>query len=102
MSEKPITFEGNNTDLMAIIGAITAAMTLFSCGTMGFGFYCMPCIPGFFGLIGLLTAHEATDPQRTQLLSWISLGVTFLFVALIGMFILLYFLFIALAIAAGN
>ncbi|MDM8531076.1 hypothetical protein QUF63_07875 [Anaerolineales bacterium HSG25] len=102
MHEKPITFEGNNTDLMAIIGATTAVMTMFACGTLGLGYYCMPCIPGLFGLIGLLTAHEAADPQRTRLLSWISLGVTIAFTALIGMFILLYFLIIGFAVASGN
>ncbi len=71
-----ITFQGNNYDLASFAGLITTAMVLLSCVTGGMGVYCLPFISIILGIIGLVTAKESVDSERTKKLSWISLGVS--------------------------
>ncbi len=70
-----ITFQGNNYDLMAVIGVTIAVITLLTCGTCNMGIYCLPFAPLILGAIGLFTAKDSVNPERTKLLSWLSLGV---------------------------
>jgi len=102
-SKPVITFRGNNYDMMSVIGATLAGGTLFACGTCGFGFYCLPFVPLILGIVGLFSLRESVDPNRTQLLSWFSIGVGALFALLILagiVFYILYFGFIFTMIAA--
>jgi len=94
-----ITFQGNNYDLAAFTGLTTTAMVLLSCGTCGGGFYCLPFIPIVLGIIGLVTANESVDPERTKKLSWISLGVSGTLFLLLVLAILAYMLFIVAILA---
>lgn len=90
-SERPqVTFLGNSYDLTAVAGVTTAGATLFACGTCGFGFYCLPLVPVILGAIGLLSLKDAVDPERTKRLSWISIGVGGIFLALVALLILVY------------
>jgi hypothetical protein len=97
-----VTFLGNTYDLMAVVGATIAGMTLFTCATCNFGFYCLPIIPILLGIVGLFTTREAVDPDRTRLLSWVSIGVGAAILLLIVVFVALYFGFIFFVIAADN
>ena len=100
-----VTFMGNTYDLTAVAGAASAAVTIFACGTCGFGFYCLPLVPVILGAIGLLSLNDAVDPDRTKKLSWVSVGVGALFLSLIALlflFYLVYFGFIFFAIASES
>ena len=99
-----ITFQGNNYDLMSVVGVVIGGSVLFTCATCNFGFYCLPFIPIILGIIGLLTTKDAVDPDRTRLLSWISIGSGTAILILIGLFILAYlgFFFFMIAAAEGN
>jgi hypothetical protein len=85
-----ITFQGNNYDLMAIIGVTIGAVTLLSCATCNMGVYCLPFAPLILGAIGLFTAKDSVNPERTKLLSWLSLGAGIVFLLLILVVIVLY------------
>ena len=97
-----VTFMGNSYDLTAVAGATSAGVTLFACGTCGFGFYCLPLVPVILGAIALLSQKDAVNPDRTKTLSWVSIGVGALFlslVALLFLFYVIYFGFIFFVIA---
>ena len=94
-----VTFEGNNYDLMAIVGVTIGAAVLLSCATLNLGWYCLPIVPLILGGIGLATAKDSVNPERTRLLSWLSLGAGALILGLIVLGILAYILFIVFAIA---
>ena len=98
-----VTFMGNTYDLTSM-GALAGALLLvFLCFTCNMGSYCLPFIPILLGLIGVLTARQAVDSERTMIMSWIGIGagVIFLLLAFIG--IILYFglLFGVLALGEG-
>jgi hypothetical protein len=98
-----VTFKGNNYDLMSVAGVSVAGATLFTCGTCGFGFYCLPIVPIIFGAIGLLSLKESVDPHRTKQLSLVSIGVGSVFVLMVlafFMFYAVYFAFIFFVIAS--
>lgn len=105
-SDRPkVTFMGNSYDLTAVVGVSSAGITLFACGTCGTGFYCLPLVPVILGAIGLLSLKDAVDPERTKKLSWISIGIGAVFLALVALLILLYvayFAFIFFIIAAES
>lgn len=91
-----VTFLGNSYDVMSVVGVSTAGATLFACGTCGFGFYCLPLIPVILGAIGLLSLKDSVNPDRTKLLSWISIGVGAAFLLLILLLFLFYVLYFGL------
>lgn len=47
---------------------------LLSCVTFSIGQYCLPVLPIILGVVGLLTAKNSLNPDRTRLLSWLSIG----------------------------
>lgn len=101
-SSTEVIYQGNNYDLAALVGMISAAFILFSCGTFGLGTYCFPVVAVGLGVVGLLKANEAVNPERTRLFSWLSIGTGGLILALIVVFIIFYFGLILFAIAAES
>jgi hypothetical protein len=98
-----ITFQGNTYDLASVIGVTIGVVTLFLCLTCNIGFYCLPIIPILLGIIGLISAKEAVEPERTRLLSWFSLGSGAAIALLILIVMMAYIGLIIFAIATeGN
>lgn len=97
-----VTFQGNNYDLMAVVGVTLGGAVLLSCFTLNMGYYCLPAVAVLLGAIGLATAKDSVNPDRTRLLSWLSIGSGAIILALILLFIALYVVFIVFAIAADN
>jgi hypothetical protein len=99
ISTNPIvTFQGNNYDLAAVAGAIIGVMTLLSCASFGLATYCMPFLPVILGVVGLATAKDSVNPERTKLLSWISIGMGGVILLLILALVVLYIVFIGFAL----
>jgi hypothetical protein len=101
-SSPVITFQGNSYDLASVIGVTVGAMVLFSCITCNLGFYCLPFVPIILGIIGLVAAKDSVDPQRTKLLSWLSVGSGAVILLLIFLFVALYIGIIVFAVMADN
>jgi hypothetical protein len=97
-----VTFQGNSYDLMSVVGITIGGVVLLSCATCNFGFYCLPFVPIGLGVIGLAMAKESVDPDRTRLLSWLSVGSGAVILALLVAGIALYIFFIIFAIAAES
>ena len=102
--EQPqVTFEGNNTDLVAFASIVTAIATLFVCGSMAYGAYCLPCAPILLGLIAVLNARRSVNPTNTRTYGWLSIGTGSLFFLLMALavigFALLYILMITLVLS---
>ncbi len=95
-------WQGNNTDLMALVGVTISGMILFYCGTLGIGAYCIPIIPIILGIIGLVNSKDALNPERTKTMSWISIGVGAAFILLLVLVIAAYFAFIAYLVSIGE
>ncbi len=96
------TFKGNSYDLAAL-GALTSGIiVLFSCVTCGMGVYCLPVLPLILGLVGLLSARQAVEEERTRLWSWLGIAAGGFIVLLTVAGIVLYVVFIVLAVAAGQ
>ncbi len=71
---RTVTFMGNTYDLAALGALGTGALVLFSCLTCNMGYYCLPFIPLLLGLVGVVSAREAVNKERTQLWSWLGIG----------------------------
>ena len=95
-----VTFQGNSYDLMAVVGVTIGGMVLLSCVTLNMAYYCLPVAAVVLGIIGLTTAKDSVDPERTRLLSWLSLGSGAIILALIILLIVFYLFFIIFAIAS--
>lgn len=96
------TYQGNGYDLAALVGVTTGVIVLLVCGTGGVGVYCLPIVPVILGIIGLMTANDSVNPDRTKFLSWLSLAVGGLILLFILMIVIVYVAFIAFAIAEGG
>jgi hypothetical protein len=97
-----ITFRGNSYDLMSVVGVTVGGMTLLTCATCNMGFYCLPLVPIILGIIGLVAAKDSVDPERTKLLSWLSVGSGAVIIILIAAIFIIYFAFIFIMIAADS
>ncbi len=71
---RTVTFMGNTYDLAALGALASGALALFSCATCNMGFYCLPFIPLLLGLVGIISAREAVNEERTRLWSWLGAG----------------------------
>jgi len=65
--QRTVTFMGNTYDLAALGALGSGAVVLFSCLTCNLGYYCLPFIPLLLGLVGIVSAREAIDKERTRL-----------------------------------
>lgn len=101
-SRPAITFQGNSYDLTSVIGLTTGAVVLLACATCNLGYYCLPFVPIILGIIGLVSAKDSVDPDRTKLLSWLSVGSGAIILLLIFVFVALYIGFIVFVIMAQN
>jgi len=101
-SKPAITFQGNSYDLTSVIGLTTGAAVLLACATCNLGYYCLPFVPIILGVIGLVAAKDSVDPDRTKLLSWLSVGSGAIILLLIFIFVALYIGFIVFVIVAEN
>jgi hypothetical protein len=102
-SKPMVTFMGNSYDLTAVVGVTIGGAVLLSCLTCNMGYYCLPVVPIILGIIGLAAAKDSVNPERTKLLSWLSLGSGAIIILIIGLFIALYVAFILVMMAAeGN
>ena len=72
--QRTVTFMGNTYDLAALGALGSGALVLFSCLTCNLGYYCLPFIPLLLGLVGIVSAREAIDKERTRLWSWLGIG----------------------------
>jgi hypothetical protein len=98
-----ITFQGNSYDLASVVGVTIGAVTLLACVTCNMGYYCLPIIAIVLGIIGLVSAKDSVDPERTRLLSWLSLGSGAVIVLLILLVMVAYIGIIIFAVATeGN
>ena len=97
-----ITFKGNTYDLLSLGSLITGALTLFSCLTCNMGYYCLPFIPAVLGLVGMITAHQAVNTERTKLWSWLGIAASGIVLLLILGVIALYIGLIVLMIPTGE
>ena len=70
-----VTFFGNSYDLTAVVAVTIGGVVLLTCATCNMGYYCLPFVPLILGIVGLVAAKDAVDPDRTKLLSWISVGI---------------------------
>ena len=68
------TFGGNAVDLTSFIALITGAIIFLTCITCGMGLYALPFLAIVLGIIGVVSAKQATNPDRTQLWSWLGIG----------------------------
>ncbi len=96
------TFKGNSYDLAALGALTSGVVVLFSCLTCNMGFYCLPLLPLVLGLIGLLSARQSVEEERTRLWSWLGIAAGGFIVLLTIAGIVLYIAFIVLAVAAGG
>ncbi|MGC9395755.1 MAG: hypothetical protein ACP5J4_12970 [Anaerolineae bacterium] len=71
---RTVTFMGNTYDLAALGALGSGAVVLFSCLTCNLGYCCLPFIPLLLGLVGIASAREAIDTERTRLWSWLGIG----------------------------
>jgi hypothetical protein len=98
-----ITFQGNTYDLAAVVGVTIGGVTLLSCVSLGLATYCLPLLPVILGVIGLVAAKDSVNPERTRLLSWISIGSGGIILLLILALVVVYIVVIAAAVAnEGN
>jgi hypothetical protein len=99
-TNKPVvTFRGNGYDLMVVVGVTIGGIMLSICFTCGLAQYILPFVPIVLGIIGLVAAKDSVDPERTKLLSWISLGSGGFFLILIFLAVLTYIAFFLLMMA---
>jgi hypothetical protein len=96
------TFKGNAYDLAALGALTSGVVVLFSCLTCNMGFYCLPLLPLVLGLIGLLSARQSVEEERTRLWSWLGIAAGGFIVLLIIAGIALYIAFVVLAVVAGQ
>ncbi|MGC9356657.1 MAG: hypothetical protein ACP5GX_02265 [Anaerolineae bacterium] len=95
--ERPrVTFMGNSYDLTSVGALASALLLMFMCLTCNMGFYCLPFIPLLLGAVGLFTANQSVDEERTRLFSWIGVGsgifvLLFVVLAIVGYFALIIF-----------
>jgi hypothetical protein len=95
-----VTFRGNTYDLVAFGSLITGALILFSCLTCNMSYYCLPFISIALGAVGVLSARQSVEADRTKLWSWLGIAAGGVFLFLIVLLIVLYVGLILFVIAA--
>jgi len=99
LAEAPsVTFRGNTYDLISLGSLITGGLILFTCVTCNMGYYCLPVISLALGAVGLLSARQAVDENRTRLWSWLGIAAGGIILLLITLCFILYIGFFAVAI----
>ncbi len=65
---------GNAHDLSALIALICGVIVLFVCASCGLGLYLLPVAAIVLGVIGLMMAKNAVNPQRASALVMVGTG----------------------------
>jgi hypothetical protein len=94
--EPKATFQGNFYDLASLGALATGALILFSCLTCNLGYYCLPFLPIALGAVGVLSARQAVEAERTRLWSWLGIAAGGIFLLFLVAAIVLYVGFIVL------
>jgi hypothetical protein len=103
LAETPkVTFRGNSYDLIAMGSLASAALILFTCVTCGMGYYCLPVLSVVLGAIGVLSARQAVEVERTRLWSWLGLAGGGILLLLMAVCFVLYIAFIVIAAVSGG
>ncbi len=100
------TFVGNFNDVLAIVAATLAGVTVFGCLTMNYGFYCLPIVTVVVGAVAWVNAKSSVQPDRTKRWGLISLGTGSVFlvimIAIMLLCILFYVVMFAFAFTNGD
>jgi FtsH-binding integral membrane protein len=97
---RTVTFMGNTYDLAALGALASGVLVLLSCVTCNMSFYCLPFIPLLLGLVGIFSAREAVDEERTKLWSWFGAGAGV--VVLMGLILVMIISCVAFALLMAN
>jgi len=97
---RTVTFMGNTYDLAALGALASGALVLFSCVTCNLSFYCLPFIPLLLGLVGIVSAREAVNEERTKLWSWLGIGAGV--IVLLGAILVIMVSCLAFALLIAN
>jgi hypothetical protein len=101
--ERPaVTFLGNSIDLASLGAMVLGLLSLFMCMSCNMGFYCLPFIPIILGLVGLVSAGQAVDVERTRLWSWIGLGSGLFFLVLFAAALIFYIALLIIVFSTGE
>lgn len=95
-------YRGNSYDVYAALAVVVGTTSLASC--MGF-VYCLPIFSGILGLVAIMNAKSALNPQRTQTMGAIGLVIGILGLLPLLMFagyFFMMFAFFAYSAATGN
>ena len=95
--DEPGVYRGNQNDVGALIAAIMAIMLIASCSG---GIYCFPVIGFILGVVFLMNAPQAINPQRTRIFAGISLGISGLVLLALFCFVAFYIFIIAVAVSS--
>ena len=95
--DEPGVYRGNQNDVGALVAAIMAITLIASCSG---GIYCFPVIGFILGVVFLMNAPQAINPQRTRIFAGISLGISGLILLAIFCFVAFYVFMIALAVSS--
>lgn len=96
-----IPYKGNGTDLTALVALVTGLAALLTCA--GFA-YVLPFLALGLGLVAVLQAKDALNPQRAQWMGAVGLaggGIFLLFVLAMFVFFAACFLLVTLASSSG-
>jgi hypothetical protein len=90
-SQRPVvTFMGNTYDLVSLGALASGLLMAFGCLTCNMGWYCMPFVPIVAAIVGLSTARQAVDAERTRQWSSIGLGAGIFALLLIAVAVMAY------------
>lgn len=92
----PAQYQGNSTDLGALIAAVLGVTMIASCSGLG---YCIPVLAVILGAALYSNADQALDPVRTRRLALTGIGTGGCLLLIVLSFITLYFGSILFAIA---
>ncbi|HOU13781.1 MAG TPA: hypothetical protein PKZ84_11750 [Anaerolineae bacterium] len=98
--QRTVTFMGNTYDLAALGALASGVLVLLSCITCNMSFYCFPFIPLLLGLVGIFSAREAVNEERTRLWSWLGAGIGA--VILVGLMLVVIVSCVAFALLMAN
>ena len=97
-----VTFMGNTYDLLSVVTVVSGGLTLLSCLTCNMGYYCLPILPIVLGIVGVLSAQQSVDRERTRLLSWLGVAAGGIILLLFLVAVALYVGFIVVMMVAGG
>lgn len=68
---RAVPYQGNSTDVTALLAAATGLMALLTCAGLS---WAVPLVALALGLVALIQARDALEPARTRLLAWLGVA----------------------------